>query len=185
MKEPLGMLFHIGMIRRAVDREIEGDFHASRTNLTDQPVEVVKRPKLRFDRFVATKLAADRVRHTGISLLTRDRVIFALPFGKPDRMNRRKIDHVEPHRFRIVNPAEAITELRSGVRLSFRGTRKEFVPSSEQCLRTVYDDRNIRLKLGPKVEVRPRHHQSAQFRVLGQLSAKVSIGTLKLFGKSK
>src|SRR6201993_4472048 len=111
MKEPLGMLFHIRMIRRAVDREIEGDFHASGTNLIDQPVEVVKRAKLRFDGLVAPKLAADRVRHTGISRLTRDRVIFALPLGKADRMNRRKIDKVEPHCFPTLNPPQAITEL--------------------------------------------------------------------------
>src|SRR5438876_2500293 len=47
MKKPLRMLFHVRMVRGTVDREIESDLHSSGSHLIDQPVEIVKRAKLR------------------------------------------------------------------------------------------------------------------------------------------
>ncbi len=57
--EPFGMLFDVGMVRRALEGEIEGDFDAVAAGGLDQRVEILERAKFRVNRFVAAFARAD------------------------------------------------------------------------------------------------------------------------------
>ena len=96
------------MVRRAVDREVERDLHPSGADLSLEPGEILERPQRRFDRLVPAKLTADGVRHSRFPRLGRDRVVSALSIRTADRVNRRKINHVESHRLRVVHPRQTI-----------------------------------------------------------------------------
>src|SRR5262249_14200238 len=93
--EPLRMLLDPGMVRRALDREIERDLHRMLASSGDEAAEVVERPQLRIDGTVAALGGADRVRAAGIAGLRRGRIVTALAVDPSDRVDRHEIDHIE------------------------------------------------------------------------------------------
>ena len=62
----LRMLPQPGMIRRALDGEIERDLHAVRGRGVAQAAEILERAERRMDRVVPALAAADRVGAAGI-----------------------------------------------------------------------------------------------------------------------
>ena len=70
--EPIGMLFDVRMIGRAIDGEIQGNFHSAFAHLFLKPIEIGQRPKRRLDRLVSAGFAADRPRHARITRLAGD-----------------------------------------------------------------------------------------------------------------
>ena len=80
------------MIGRALDGEIERQFHAVRRRGVAQPAEIVERAEARVDRVMSALGAADRVGAARIAGFGMRRIVAALAVGPPDRMDRRKID---------------------------------------------------------------------------------------------
>src|SRR6185369_12080846 len=60
--EPLGVLLHPGMVRRALEGEVEGDLETVLAGARHQSIEVGERAELRMDRRVTALLGADRPR---------------------------------------------------------------------------------------------------------------------------
>src|SRR4030095_16142010 len=85
--EPVGMLFDVRVIGRAIDREIKGDFHSALAHLFLKPVEIFQRTERRLDRLVSASFAADRPWHPWLARFVGSRVISPFPIGVPNRMN--------------------------------------------------------------------------------------------------
>jgi hypothetical protein len=107
------------MIGRAIQRKIEGDFHSAFSHLFLKPVEIGERPERRLDRLVSADLAADRPRHSRIARLGRGRIVPSLAVGVTNRVNRWKINNVEPHCLCVVQPRQTIAKSRSAIGAAF------------------------------------------------------------------
>ncbi len=107
-------------------------------HFADQPGEILERAELRRDVLVAAAVRAwlvaiaDRVRHAGLAGLAAHRVVAALARGDADRVDRRKIDHVEAHRLRVVDAREAVAKSRPVVATPLCAPRKKLVPLRKQ-----------------------------------------------------
>src|SRR5678816_1056244 len=86
---------------------------------------------------------ANRVRDAGFTRLTRDRVIAPFACGDSDRMNRRKIDDVETHLPRVVDPWKAIAKSGTAIGSSFCGAREKLVPLREKCALAIHANQRI------------------------------------------
>src|SRR4051794_25387363 len=64
--EPLRVLVHPGMVRRALQGEVQRDLQTLPGGLLHEPVEVLDRAQVRVDGVVAALRRADRPRHTHI-----------------------------------------------------------------------------------------------------------------------
>src|SRR5262249_3211472 len=95
--EPLRMLGHPGMIRRALERVVQRDLQPMLPGGPEERSEIRQRPECRFDRLVPSVLVADSPRGAGIVGTGLEGVVPALPEASPDRMDRRQVEHVEPH----------------------------------------------------------------------------------------
>src|SRR3954451_5925607 len=78
-----------------------------------------------MDRFVAAFSTADRPRTSDVALLRRHRVVASFAERRPDRMDRRKVEHVETH-------LRGARQLRFDVTKRAGGTRKELEPRAER-----------------------------------------------------
>ena len=81
--EPLGMLRDPGMVRRALDGEIERDLQAVLARRRNQPLEIVERAELRVDGVVAALRGADGVGAAGIAGPGRQALLRPLRFVRP------------------------------------------------------------------------------------------------------
>src|SRR5262245_66654106 len=141
------MLLYGWMIRRTIDREIECHFHSAFAHLFLEPIKILQRPERRLHRLVSSSLAADRPRHAGIARLACDCVVPSFAMGMTNRMNRRKIDDVEPHRFHVVDTRKTIAENRSPITVAFCRARKKFIPRAEQGSPAIYHNPGNRVIL--------------------------------------
>ena len=85
LAEPLRMLLHVGMVRRALEGDVQGDLDLHLARLAHQPPEILQRAEFRMDRLVPAFRRADRpgaARLAGLAVR-----IVVLPFAKraPDR----------------------------------------------------------------------------------------------------
>src|ERR1700761_1151633 len=104
------MLRYPGMVRRALEGNIHGELHLARMKLLDQILEVGKGAKLRQDCEVPALLRANRPRAAHIARLRLRRIVLALAKAAPDRMNRRQIEHVEPHLLNVIELGSNIAQ---------------------------------------------------------------------------
>src|SRR5581483_4797787 len=81
MTEPLGMRFQPWMVRRALHREIERDFHLVGVAGGDQPIEVVERAELGMHSVMPTLLVADGIKAARIVWPGAQRIVFAFAIG--------------------------------------------------------------------------------------------------------
>src|SRR6266513_3430070 len=125
------MLFNVRMIGRAIDREIERNFHSAFAHLFFEPLEIYQRSQCRLDRLVSASLTSDGPWHARIARLARDGVVPTLAVGVTNGMNRRKINDVETHCFCIVNSRQTIAESRSAIATAFCRARKKFIPRAD------------------------------------------------------
>jgi hypothetical protein len=116
------------MVGRTIDREIERDLHSAVSDLLFEPGKIFKSPESRLDRLVSAPFAADGVRHAGFAGFGGNGIVAALPVAKANGMDRRKIDHVEPHRPGVVDARQAVSKSRASIAVTFRGTGKKFIP---------------------------------------------------------
>ncbi len=119
------------------------------SNLADQPVEILERAEFRRDVLVPAAVGAvlvaiaDGVRHAGFAGLAGHRVVAAFARGDADGMDRRKIDHVEAHRLRVVDAREAIAEGRAAVAAPLGGAGEELVPLRKDGALAIADDLRV------------------------------------------
>ena len=107
------------MIGRAIDGEIERNFHPAFAHLFLQPIKIGQRSERRLDRLMPTGFAADRPRHPWITRLAGDRIVPPLAVGVTYGMDRRKINDIEAHGFGVVHSEQAIAESRSAIAAPF------------------------------------------------------------------
>jgi hypothetical protein len=101
-----------------------------------EPVEILQRAEFRRHILVPTTIDSltiipDGIGHAGLSGFAAKRIVSALSIRSADRVDRRKINHIKSHGFRIVDPSEAVAECRARVRLSFGRAGEKFIPSGE------------------------------------------------------
>ena len=150
------------MIGRAIDREIEGNFHSTFPHFFLKPVKIGERPQRRLDRLMPAGVAADRPWHARIAGLGGDRVVPPLAVGVTNRMNRRKINDVESHGFCVVYPRQTIAESRSAVVPASCRAREKFIPRPEQCCGSLDDNSGSRAVLRRVGAIRICCHQHLQ-----------------------
>ena len=125
------------MIGRTVDREIERDLHAAARGfrrLSQSKSSSV--PNDGSTSLCARRLSlANRIRHARLARLTRDRIVAAFAIRVTDRMDRRKINHVETHRLARRRPAaKQSRKCRAAITSALGRARKKFIPrSSARC----------------------------------------------------
>src|SRR5437868_6755791 len=120
------MLLQPGVIRRALDREVERDLDPRLLRRGDHRVEVVPGAEVGMDRIVPALFGPDRPRRADIGCVRRERVVPSLAVRPTYWVDRRQVHDVEAElgdpRQRLGDAAEASP-----------GTREELVPSAEAC----------------------------------------------------
>ncbi len=122
------MLFDVGMVRRGLKRDVERDLDAYFARSCQQVTEILERAELRVNCLVPAVAVADRPGAARIARLRLRAVVGALALSGPDRVDRRQIQHVEPHADHV---GEQLLDVReSTVLLGIAGgrTRKHLVP---------------------------------------------------------
>ena len=167
VEEPLRVVLHVGMIRGAVESEVERHLHASAAYLADQPLEVGKRPEFGLHRQVATSKGADRIGNSGLTGLAGEGVVGTLAGGDPDRVDRWEVDDVEAHLTRVVDPREAVPEGGSACGLTLRGPRKKLIPGRKGGTGTINADLLERFVGEGERPVGPLLHEFEKLRLRG------------------
>jgi hypothetical protein len=134
------------MVRRALEREVDGDLQAVLPGRGNEIVEVVEGSEVGVDRVVTTLVRADRPRRTGIAGTRIEGVVRPLAVDAADRVHRRQVDHVEAHRSHGGQPLGSRAQ-RAGYHRALLvdaralGAREELVPGADQRPLTVCEDR--------------------------------------------
>src|SRR2546428_3889724 len=89
MEEPLRVLADPGMVRRALDREVQRDLEPEPPRALDEPVEVVERAEIRMDGRETAVRAADRPRAPPGARRSDQREVAPLAVRASDRVNGR------------------------------------------------------------------------------------------------
>src|SRR5580704_8827327 len=108
--KPLSMLLDVGMIRCALECNIEGDLQSISFGAGDEFLEIFQRSQLRMNGSMAALFRTYRPGAAHIIWQRRNGIVFSLPESFPDRMDGRKIDNIETHGSNVGKPGLAITE---------------------------------------------------------------------------
>jgi len=130
LAKPLGPLRHVGVVRRALERQVEGHLDALRLGLAEETTEVLEAPELRVNRLVAPSVRADGPRAAMISRGSDRIVVLALPVCEPDRVDGRQVDHVEAHLGDVPEAPLAVLERSVPTRLRRARSREHLVPGA-------------------------------------------------------
>ena len=95
--EPLRVLAHVGMVGRALERDVERDLDPCGACRRHQMAEVLEGAEVGVHGLVAAQLGADRPGAAEIVRLGLDGVVAAFPVGAPNRVDRWQVEHVEAH----------------------------------------------------------------------------------------
>src|SRR3954454_2775234 len=105
-----------------------------------------------MNRFVPAFGTADRPRTSDVALLRRYRVVAPFAKGRPDRMDRRKVENVETH-------LRDARQLRFDVAKRAGEAWKKLVPGAERCATRIdFDDQLAAVPRGELV-LRVAQHQ--------------------------
>src|SRR5438067_2268611 len=113
-----------------------------------------------MDRVVSALGPADGPRAPGLARLGGQRVVAALAVGAADRMDRRQVGDVEPHRGRPLELALGVA--KRPVAAGDVGAGEELVPGGEACALAVDDDLVFALGPGGVGAVEVRVHEAAE-----------------------
>ncbi len=108
--EEFRMLFDPGMIRSALERNIQGNLHLQLFGPLDQVREILHGAQFGMDRGMTPFVGADRPGAAVVSRGGFDRVIFAFAKTLSDGRDRREVEDVEAHVRHIVQPAGYVAE---------------------------------------------------------------------------
>ncbi len=148
--EKFRMFGHPGMIRGALERNIEGNFHFQLPGALDQVGEVFQRTQGGMDRSVPTLGRADR---PGAALISRggfDGVVLALAKTFSDGRDGGQVENVKTHFRHIVHPAGYVAQRTVLSRRGRPGTGKELIPGGKT--RPFPVDNNFQFALVPGLE---------------------------------
>src|SRR5690606_797162 len=95
--KPGWALLEPGVIRRTLNREIHGDFQVMLLGRAYQLSKIVKRPQLRMNGLVPAFGRTNGIRTSRLVWASFDSVVLALAVGLPDRVDGRKVQHIESH----------------------------------------------------------------------------------------
>ncbi len=129
--EPGRMLFQPRVIGRALNREVECDLEAVFMRGGEHLPEVVERAEFGMHGRVAAFLAASRVRAADVARLRVQRVVAALAVRHADRVDRRKVQHVEAHVADARQFRGDVGEGAVAVHVVAHRAREELVPACE------------------------------------------------------
>ncbi len=134
--EPLRVAGHPGMVRRRLQRQVEGDLEPELGRPGHEAVEVLEGAEVGVDRVVPAVAGADRPGRAGVVGPGGERVVRPLAVDLADRVDRRQVDHVEAHRRHALQPLGRGLEVAAGDLAGDRvagralGAREELVPAA-------------------------------------------------------
>ena len=154
------MLAQPRVIGCALDREIEREFDPVSRGGVAQPAEIVKRAEGRMDRVVPTLGAADRVGTSRIIRSGMGRIVATLAVRPPDRVDRRKVEHVETHRADRRQAADHVVEGPMPPNVAGLRAGKQLVPAREPGGAPLGLDREV-----DRMAVRLRSNSCARYQI--------------------
>ena len=125
------MIADIGVIRGAVQCEIESDLDAASAGFAQKPDKIIESPEGGFHAAMSPGLTTDRPGGAHVVRFAGYGIVFPLPVRHSDGVNRREIDHIESHRCGVFNPGKAVAKGGVMIRKPFGTAREEFVPGGK------------------------------------------------------
>ena len=150
-------------------------------DFANEPVEILERAEFRRDILVPATIhslptVANCVGNARLAGLAGGGVVSPLAVRLADRMDRRKINHIESHRLRVIDAAEAIAEGRARVGFPLRRAREKFIPRRKGCPLAVHPHGMKRLGGCGNRAVGVNRHERAKIGVVRQSVGLVRIG---------
>src|SRR5215831_20546949 len=169
--EPVTMFLYVGMIGRALKRDVHGDLDAMRARLLYQSPKVLQGSQLRVNRRMAPLQSTDGPRTAKIPGISARRIIFPLPMSQSNGMNRREVQHVESHRRDVGQLGFAVFERAVLARLEAARARKHLVPGAEACLLSIHDNAQFSAIRRYEPPIRILRHQGLNLSTQGYAKA--------------
>ena len=160
--EPGRVRLDVGMVRRALERNVQGDLEVVGGSCRHQLAEVLQRAELGQDVLVPALGGADGPGAADIARLGGERVVLSLALLATDRVDRRKVKHVESH---ACDRRQALLDVLEGAvhaRLAAGRAWKQFVPAAEARAFAIRDQRQVDPEAGLQVPVRVSRRGGAQ-----------------------
>jgi len=136
--KPGGMGLDVGMIRRALERQVERNLHPEIGGAGHQAGEVVETAECRMDRVVTSLGPADGPGASEVFLAGHEGVVGSLPEAGADRVNGRQVDDIESHPRDVGQPGGAVGQRSVAGRVGRCRPGEELVPGAEASAFTVY-----------------------------------------------
>src|ERR1700693_5961604 len=130
------------MIWRTLNSEMESDLWAVLAGRTDEPTEILQCAEQRVDRVVTTFRGTDRIGTAEVIGRRGERVVAPLAVRLPNRMDRRKIEDVEPHAPDVRKSRDHVIERAMALRIVGLRAREQLVPAREGGLGPIDVERN-------------------------------------------
>ncbi len=135
------MLAHVGVIGRALKREVERDLDTQLAGRRQQVTKLFQGAELGVDCLVATFAAADGPGTARVPLLRLLAIVRAFALGRPDRMDGREVQHVESHRCDVGEEFLDVSERAVPLGIVGRRAREHLVPGRVSRALTIDVDR--------------------------------------------
>src|SRR5690606_20729017 len=127
MAEPLRVALNVGVVRRALEREVERHLEPELGRAGDEAAEVLQRAELGMHALVSALGRADRPGAAHHAFAAVRVVVRALTGGAADRVDRRQVDDVEAEPRDVLEARAAVGE-GAVPALGPAGAWKELVP---------------------------------------------------------
>src|SRR6202166_4854133 len=131
MLEPQRMSLYVGVVRRALEGEVECDLDAELTRFRQETAKLLERAHLPQDVLVPALCRTDRPRTADILGCCGQGVVDALAVDAPDRVDGRKVQHVEAHVGQVRQPGLDVPKSAVPARLEGCRTGEYFIPAAE------------------------------------------------------
>ncbi len=138
--EPRRVLFHVGVVRRALEGDVEREVDAALLGALQQAAEFLQRAQLGVQRLVTAFRRADRPRTARLTRLRHHCVVPPLAKLVADGMYRRQIEHVKAHLRDVRDTLLAFGEGAVGAACRHAGAWEHLVPRAEARAHRLDDD---------------------------------------------
>ena len=123
------------------------------------------------------------IRNTRVIRPAFERIVASFALGRADRMDRRKINHVEAHRFRIIKPLQTITKGRATITATLGRAWKKFIPRGEERRFALDHDAPIRTELAADRTIGIFGHDGRHIGTRCDLHSTRTIGFAEFAGR--
>ncbi len=165
------MLLDIGMVRSALESDIQSDFQPMLFRCGDELPEIRHAPELGMDRLVSALFTPDGPRASRIIGVWREDVVLSLAKLPSDWMDRRQVKDIKSHGRNVGEPFDAVFESTVLPGSGRAGARKHFVPRAEARLAPIHRDREFFLVGGRPLRLGILLHDRRQLFVQSGLGA--------------